>query len=234
MTARLVARLQDAGLRREAGKNLGAGPGRQALLLELHPEAAYVVAVDVGTEVVHLLIADLHGAPHAYQGVPSTVLADKPQAQIVAAITDLVRTAVHEAAIPPERLAAVGGTITGIVDSERGVCLARSGTPGWENFARVEPLARTLGRPVILEETARAKAMAELRSGAARGARHFLYVDAGTAVGAGIVIDGQPFRGISGLAGEPKDVSCVESKPNAAPRVSLVTQRPPIDPSQWG
>ena len=46
----------------------------------------------------------------------------------------------------------------------------------------------------MLEETARAKAVAELQRGAARGARHFLYVDVGTAIGAGIVIDGQPLR----------------------------------------
>src|SRR5690242_10465821 len=61
MTARIVSRLQEIGLVREAGRSIVAGPGRQALLLEVQPRAACVAGVDIGTEVLHLLIADLHG-----------------------------------------------------------------------------------------------------------------------------------------------------------------------------
>src|SRR2546430_15867415 len=67
MTGRLVARLVEAGLVREAGRTVDAGRRRPALLLEANPEVAYVAGVDIGTDVVHLLVADLHGKPWAYR-----------------------------------------------------------------------------------------------------------------------------------------------------------------------
>src|SRR5437763_1790607 len=66
MTARLVSRLQEAGLVREAGRAIVAGPGRQALLVEINPQVAYVAGIDIGSDVVHCLIADAQGRPRAY------------------------------------------------------------------------------------------------------------------------------------------------------------------------
>ena len=202
MAARLVSRLLATGLVREAGRSIVAGPGRQALLLELDPDAAYIVGVDIGTEMVHVLVADLHGATRTYHEVPSALFAGRSQDAIVAALATLVRETIQLAAVHSPRVAAIGLSVTGIIDSERGICTMRTHTPGWEHFALAPALQRALGLPVVMEETARAKAVAELRLGAAQGQQHFLYVDAGTAIGAGIVIDGRPFRGIGGLAGE--------------------------------
>jgi len=202
MTARLITRLQATGLVREAGPTVSAGPGRQALLLELHPESAYVVGVDIGGEVLHVLVADAHGVARTYRETPSTLLTGKTQAEIVVAVADLVRDAVEEADVPLARIGAVGVAVTGIIDSDSGICLVRSNTPGWDSFPLAAYLSEALGLPVMLEETARAKSVAELRIGAAQGAEHFLYVEASLAIGASIVIHRQPFRGVSGLAGE--------------------------------
>ena len=202
MTARLVSHLQGVGLVRESGYAVSPRLGRQAALLEIAPDAAYVAAVDVGTEVVHLLITDLKGDPLYYRETSSDLFAGASHARIVAVIAELVVEMVQAAAIPPEQLAVVGVTVTGIVDSDRGVCLTRSFTPGWENLALTDALQALVSRPVLLEETSRAKSTAELRIGAAQDVAHFLYVDAGTAIGAGIVIDRRPFRGMHGLSGE--------------------------------
>jgi predicted NBD/HSP70 family sugar kinase len=202
MTARLVARLQDAGLVCEGGRAAASGPGRQALLLELQPDIAYVAGVEVGNSHIHLLVADARATTRAYQVVPATVLAGQPQEQIVATLASLLGATMAMAGIPSTGLVALGVAVTGLVDSDRGVCLVRSNTPGWEDFALGAALAERLGCPVLVEETARAKALAELRRGRGRGHRHFLYVEAGTAIGAGIIIDGRPLRGVHGLAGE--------------------------------
>lgn len=202
MTARVVGRLASAGLVHDAGRMVIGGRGRQAEILELRPDAAYVVGIDVGTEVVHLIVADALGVPHAYREVPSQELAGKSQPEIVAAIADLARGIVAAADLPWRRVAAAGVAITGIIDGERGVCIVRSHTPGWEDFAVSAQLGAALDVPVVLDEMARAKSMAELRLGTARGCQNFIYVDAGMAIGAGIVIDGRPLRGMCGLAGE--------------------------------
>jgi len=202
MIARVVGHLQSMGLVRETGRTAPTGSGRQPLLLEIHPDAAYVAGIDIGTEVIHTLVADLHGTPRTYREAPSALLAEKTHGEIVTVLADLVREVVREAEPAFERVGAVGVAITGIIDSDNGICLARSNTPGWDDFPLAHQLSLALGIPVVLEETARAKSVAELRLGAARGLSHYLYVEAGLAIGASIVIDGQPFRGVSGLAGE--------------------------------
>ena len=202
MIARVVTRLQELNLIREAGRSIAAGPGRQAFLLELQPEAALVLGVHIGTDSARFLIADLHGKVRSFGETPSALFDGHPQPEIVALLAARARGAAAEAGVAWERVAAVGVALTGIIDSERGVCLVRSRTPGWEDFPLAARLGAALGRPVMLEETARAKALAELRHGAAGSAPHFLYVEAGNSIGAGIVIDRRPFRGVSGLAGE--------------------------------
>ena len=202
MTARLVTRLEGSRLLREAGRTSTTGPGRQPGLVEICPDTAYVVCADIGTERLHLLVTDLHGRPRLYREVSSQELAYPSQVEIVAALAASLAETVRQAGIPMEAVAAVGLAITGMVDSERGICLLRSNTPGWENFPIQAQLSAALHLPVLVEETARAKSIAELRLGAARGSRHYLYVDAGRSIGASIVIDGQPFQGSHGLAGE--------------------------------
>ncbi len=202
MAARITSRLQDVGLVHEVGRARSGGPGRHAIVLEVRADRAYVVGVDIGTEVIHLLVGDLHGEPRLYRELPSSVLRHGTQVAIVEALAGLIRQAVYEAGLTFAQVAALGVAVTGIVDSEHGVCLVRSNTPGWEDFPLANRLSTILGLPVVMEETVRAKSIAESRIGVAQQAPHFLYVDAGTSVGAGIVVDRQPFRGVSGLAGE--------------------------------
>ena len=206
MTARVVTRLQAAGLIREAGRGVVNGPGRQALLLEIDPSAAYVVGLDVGTDIVHVLLADLQGTAVAYWEVSSSIFSDRARAEIISLLSQLARQAARDAGVDFRAVAAVGIAVTGIIDSDQGECILRSNTPGWEHFLVAESLGAALGRPVLLEETARAKSLAERRLGAAGPdacpVGSFLYVDAGTAIGASLVVGGRPFRGIGGLAGE--------------------------------
>jgi predicted NBD/HSP70 family sugar kinase len=206
MTARVVASLQEAGLIREAGWCDVAGPGRHALLLELQPNAAYVIGADIGTQLIHLLVSDLQGEPHVYCEMPSDLLAGQSQPEIAATLAGLIRDVVSDARIPLHAVAAAGVSVTGIIDSGHARCLFRSNTPGWNDFPIGALLGAALRVPVILEEAARAKSVAELHLGAAQGAAcpggSFLYVDAGASIGASLVINGRPFSGVHGLAGE--------------------------------
>ncbi|WP_346233012.1 ROK family transcriptional regulator [Parafrigoribacterium mesophilum] len=80
---------------------------------------------------------------------------------------------------------------------------ARSGIlRGWDGIPVAEVMQRRLKRPVYVDNAANLAALGELRLGAARGKRNAIYIDVGDGIGAGIVINGQVFRGHNGVAGE--------------------------------
>lgn len=202
MAARLVARLQQDDVLREVGRAEGHGPGRQSHTIALVPDIAWVVGVAICSETIDVLVANAQATPHCVQQFPADRLEGLSQPAIVAALAGMMMSVVTAAHLPFSSVAAVGVAIAGIIDSERGICLTRSTTPGWEMFPIAAGLRAALGVPVLVEEIARAKSVAELALGAGRGTAHFLYVDAGATIGSSLVIGGRPFRGAQGLAGE--------------------------------
>lgn len=78
-----------------------------------------------------------------------------------------------------------------------------SNVPGWfERFSLREGLTSKIGMPVRIANDVTAAAAAESRFGAARGFDQALVVFVGTGVGAGLIINGRPYEGALGGAGE--------------------------------
>ncbi len=73
--------------------------------------------------------------------------------------------------------------------------------PTWEGFPLVETLTRTFGVPVWIRSSVETMTMGELHAGAGLGQRTMLFVKVGRRIGAGIVCDGQLYRGAQGAAG---------------------------------
>jgi glucokinase len=97
---------------------------------------------------------------------------------------------------------AVGIGAAGFVEESRSAVLFAPNL-AWRN----EPVARQVeertGRPVVVENDANAAAWAEAKLGAGRGHDEVVLITIGTGIGAGIVINGELYRGRWGMAGEP-------------------------------
>ncbi len=74
--------------------------------------------------------------------------------------------------------------------------------PGWDAVPIVERAGRAFGRRIALDNDATAGAIAEHRFGAGRGTSNLVYLTISTGIGGGLVLDGRPYRGTSGNAGE--------------------------------
>jgi glucokinase len=151
------------------------------------------VGVDIGGTKVAAGVVDEDGAvlARARRVTPS-----KSAGAVEATIADVVRElrASHE-------VGAVGIGAAGFVDAARAT-VRFAPHLAWRDEPLRDALVDVLGLPVVVENDANAAAWAEWRFGAGRGESHLVCVTLGTGIGGGIVFDGVPQRGRSGMAGE--------------------------------
>ncbi len=98
--------------------------------------------------------------------------------------------------------AVIGVSCGGPLDAANGVIQSPPNLPGWHDIAIGSRFEKTFGRPCALENDANASASAEWAFGAGRGCRDLVFLTFGTGLGAGLILNGSPYGGSGGLAGE--------------------------------
>jgi glucokinase len=101
-----------------------------------------------------------------------------------------------------ERPAAIGVSFGGPVDYRRGLVRLSHHVPGWEDTPLGQMLEQAFQAPAAVDNDANVAALGEARFGAGRGADSLLYITISTGVGGGWILNGQPWRGAEGMAGE--------------------------------
>ncbi len=100
-------------------------------------------------------------------------------------------------------IAGVGVSLPGLVDNHRGTFLMSVVLP-WRDVPVVQLLEGGTGFPVIVDNSARCAALAEIWYGKAQYThiRNLLYVGVSTGLACGVVIDGSLYRGGNNTAGQ--------------------------------
>jgi glucokinase len=98
-------------------------------------------------------------------------------------------------------VAAVGVGLPSVVDFATGTARASVNVPLADVSLRTV-LGERLGLPVYIDNDATVAALAEATDGSEVVIRNLVMLTVGTGIGGGIVIDGRPYRGRTGAAGE--------------------------------
>jgi glucokinase len=116
----------------------------------------------------------------------------------------LGREAVEAAGVPWSAVRAVGIAIGGPLDPDAGIIQSPPNLPGWDDVPLVQIVGDALDRPTVVDNDATAAAVAEwwFGAGRSRDVRHLVYLTISTGIGGGLVLDGRPYRGAGGNAGE--------------------------------
>ncbi|MGU3646897.1 ROK family protein [Microbacterium sp. C23T] len=188
-----VQSLIDARLVTERGDGTSRG-GRRPRLLGIDEGSGIVLTVDLGGGHARIGAHSLSGELRETRSIP-VVLADGPEATLDAVCVvfdELARdTTIH----------AIGISLPGPVDIDRGTVTQPSRMPGWPGFRVPDHVRRRYGVPVAVDNDANLAALGEHR--AQFGANgHSITVKAGTAIGSGIIVDGHIHRGATGAAGD--------------------------------
>jgi glucokinase len=99
-------------------------------------------------------------------------------------------------------LKAIGIGAPGPILYEEGLVMEAPNLPGWKRVNIKKVLHQEFHVPVFVDNDANCAALAELKFGAGRGHKNFVYITVSTGVGGGIIIDGKLYRGAMGAAGE--------------------------------
>ncbi|MET8332417.1 ROK family transcriptional regulator [Streptosporangium canum] len=197
----ILTTLTDSGLLRPDGHDIVKTGGRPAQRYRFNAAAGLLAGIDIGAHAVSVRIADLNGVLQA--GMRRAIPADLPAGERLQTALTLLDRALSDQSASGQttRLWAAGVGTAGIVDSGGAVRLSVA-IPGWTGVDLAEEIGRRLDCPVVAMKDANLAVLAEHRHGAGREVSHILYVHAGHRLGVGLLIDGRPFTGGTGAAGE--------------------------------
>ena len=150
------------------------------------------IGVDVGGTSVRAGIVDDDGRVVDTTSAATPVGARELDDAVVGVIDRLRRRC---------RVEAVGLAVAGFVGADR--CSVEFAPHlAWRASPVAERIAGRIGIPVMLEHDANAAVVAEHRFGTARDARVVMLLAIGTGIGAGLLLDGELYRGAHGVAPE--------------------------------
>jgi len=121
---------------------------------------------------------------------------------MVAMVAGHVKELLQRNQVKQSDLPAIGVGCAGHIRHSDGVIITTSNLEGFNNYPLREKLQSHFEIPVILDNDANAQAFGEYKFGAGRGYEDVIFVTISTGIGAGIVINGKLYRGMTGTAGE--------------------------------
>jgi predicted NBD/HSP70 family sugar kinase len=196
----LVAELQSSGLIVERTLTPGGRQGRPAVQLALDPSAGAAMGIDFDHDKIRVAVSDLARTVLAEDSAALDVDHDASNAMEHA--SDLVAGVLSDAGLERERVIGTGMALAGPVDHDRGALHPSPILSGWAGVDAAAEMERRIGIPVHLDNDANLGALAEVTLGAGRNARNAAYIQISSGIGAGLIVDGRPYHGHRGTAGE--------------------------------
>lgn len=178
------------------------GRGAPSTTLTLNPDGAYAIGLDLDRDHLTGVLVDLAGLVRHRVHVEL----DSPSpAEALELMVETANTLIRRQHLRADQVAGLGVGIPGPMhqaDKGRGYVVNPKAFPGWHNIPLASWLHERLGMPVYLENNAMAAAVGERWYGAGRQIDTFFYIYFGCGLGGGLVMNGQPYEGFTGNAGE--------------------------------
>jgi predicted NBD/HSP70 family sugar kinase len=207
----LVGELTEQGVIVEHEDVAPSSGGRPPVLLSLNPRAGLVLGVHFDHPRVRVAVADLAHtilaeADHALDIDNNAVAGLDSAAALAHRVLDEIGADIAD-------VLGVGVALSGPVDQITGRVGSSAILPGWFGVDVQTELHQRLNLTIHVDNDANLGALAESVLGAGRGATEMIYVMMAWGVGSGLILDGRPYRGARGTAGELGHVLVDESGP---------------------
>jgi predicted NBD/HSP70 family sugar kinase len=198
------------------GKLVEAGPsdnplGRKQILLKLNRKFGFLVGVEFDDEQVTAGVMDLEPSVLRVISDPTDLAHGKEG--LLRQLQSAVRRVVAASRLPWSKLLGIGIADPGLVDTRRGVTTTCSTIDFWNDVPLTATFEKEFKVPVLVESKTRAKAIAEQMLGVGAREPNMIYLDYGTGIGAGVIVDGKLLYGHNCGVGEVGHTNMVRSGP---------------------
>ncbi|PJE95238.1 sugar kinase [Streptomyces carminius] len=195
----VVRRLIDDGLVVETGRAESTG-GKRRVLLQLDQSSRYAVGVHLDHAGLTYVLTNLGGSVLARM-TRAGAGAEAPSA-VVTRMAGEVDALIDGAGVRRGRVLGLGLVSPGPLSPASGMRLTPPLMRHWGDFPLDRALQEATGLPVISDNDATAAALGEHWSGGTGGPSALAALYMGTGIGSGLLINGIPYRGAGGNAGE--------------------------------
>ncbi|KLU60681.1 N-acetylglucosamine repressor [Peptococcaceae bacterium CEB3] len=206
----IVRELVQNGYVMEVGLGKSSG-GRRPIQLQFNPQAGYVVGAEITRSRTILGMINLSAGVVLIE--EKLIDMTDPEVGLSVLLAD-IETIIARSGIPKDKVMGMGFAFPGLIE-QRTKVIKRSPNLGdkWTDFPVKDWLEQRMDIPLFVEHNANAAAAAEVTLGKGHGVQHLVYVNLGEGISAGVIIDGKPFYGSFGYAGEVGHTVIVENGP---------------------
>lgn len=195
---RIVDNLIDAGLVIMTGEGDSTG-GRPPILLKFDGTDNFVIGVDLGSTSIRVALSDLNGI--FISEIESTTNLEGGFDEIIGQSVDLINKLIIRSKKPISKILGIGMAVAGLINVKEGK-VEYSPVFNWKDVHLKKEYEKLIDIPFIFDNVSRVTALGELYYGIGKKFKNFICVNLGYGIGAGIIIDGEPFYGSNGFTGE--------------------------------
>jgi predicted NBD/HSP70 family sugar kinase len=178
--------------------------GRKPLQYSLIPDTHYIVSVAISQFYIQIGILDMN----------SRFVADIVQHELelydlkVDNLITEIEKYITQSGIDSSKILGVGVTMPGFIDPVKGINYTHLDC---KDQSLVDYLQQALSLPVFIENDSTAIALGEQKFGAAMYQDDAMVINLGWGIGLGMIVNGEIFRGHSGLAGEFSHIPLIKN-----------------------
>lgn len=171
----------------------------------------FIIGIDLGGTNLKIALLDLGCRIQDKETLPTKKFIKKES--LIKAIIDSVNRVIGNNNLKRSSILGIGLGLPGPIDNKRGIVHFFPNIEGWKEVGLKSILEQKLRLPVFLDNDAKLMSLAEYKLGAARGSSQAVCLTLGTGVGAGIIINGNLYRGSGNASGEIGHIPINEKGP---------------------
>ncbi|MCF6238762.1 MAG: ROK family transcriptional regulator [Candidatus Marinimicrobia bacterium] len=196
----IVKRLIETRILFEIGKGQSTVQGgRRPVMLQFNADAGLAVGIEVHLHRANILITNMN-AEILHEGTVNFKDNTSPQSILKRIVKNIEKLVDDDEKM--SSVLGVGVALPGLMEYETGSILSSHSLKAWEGYPIRTFLEDKLDTKVYIENDVKTITLGEYHWGAGQDAKNVVYIWLGEGIGAGIIINGDIYRGITSSAGE--------------------------------